>query len=48
MISLLDRIENIVGKGLTAKVISWLSVTHMFSKCFFLRVVESQDHVVKG
>ena len=48
MISRLDRIENIVGKGENAGYQHFLLFSQCFQKGLFLRVVERWDCVVKS
>ena len=48
MISLLDRVENTVGKREKCWLPAFSPFPTVFSKDFFLRVVESQDCVVTG
>ena len=48
MISLKDRVENIVGKGYNAGYQHFILFPQCFQKVFFLRVVESQDCVIKS
>ena len=40
--------ENIVGKGENAGCLHFFHFPTMFSKAFFIRVVKSQDCLVKG
>ena len=51
-ISLLDRVENPVGKGKNAGKKCWLPafspVPSVFSKAFLFKVVKSRDCVVKS
>ena len=44
----LDRAENIAGKGENAGVSAFSPFPTMFSKAFFFRVVKSWDCVVKS
>ena len=44
----LERVENIAGKGENAGYQHFLPFPTMFSKGFLYRVVESQDCVVKS
>ena len=48
MISLLDWVENTVGKVENAGYQHFLIFPTVFSKAFFFTVVKSQDCVVKG
>ena len=43
----MERVENIVGKGENAGYQHFLLLAQCFSKTFFLRVVKSRDCVVK-
>ena len=45
---MLGRVENIVGKGENAGYQHFLLFHTMFSKGFFLKVIESRNYVVKG
>ena len=45
---ILGRLENIVGKGENAGYQHFFPFPTMFSKDFFLRVVKSQDCVIKS
>ena len=47
MVSVFDRLENIVGKGGNASLTAFPPFSTMFSKGFFLMVVNSRDCVVK-
>ena len=47
-ISLLERVEDTVGKGENAGYQRFLLFQPVFSKAFFLRVVKSRDCVVKS
>ena len=44
----LRRVENIVGKGVNCHLPAFPAFPIMFSKKFFLRVVQSLDWVIKG
>ena len=46
--SVLERVENIVGKGENAGYQHFLLFPTVFSKAFFLRIVKSRDCVVKN
>ena len=46
MISLLDKVENTLGKGEIAGYQHFLLFL-VFSKAFFSRIIKSRDHVVK-
>ena len=48
MISLYNRVENIVGKGEKCWLPAFSPFPTMFSKSFFYRVVESWDCIVKS
>ena len=48
MISLLDRVENTVGKGEKCWLPAFSPFPTVFSKAFFLRVAKSLDCVVKS
>ena len=48
MISVYDRIENIVGKGENAGYQHFLLVPQSFQKAFFLWIVKSRNCVVKS
>ena len=48
MISVFDRIENIVGKGENADYQHFLLFPQCFQKASFLGVVKSRDCVVKS
>ena len=48
MISVFDRVENIVGKGENAGYQHFLLFPQCFQKASFLGVVKSQDCVVKS
>ena len=48
MISVFDRIENIMGKGENAGYQHFLIFPQCFQKASFLGVVKSRDCVVKG
>ena len=48
IISVCDRVENIVGKGENAGYQHFSPFSTKFSKEFFLRVVKSQDCVLKS
>ena len=48
MISSFDRVENIVGKGGNSGKLEFSLFPAMFSKGNLLRVVKSQDYLVKG
>ena len=48
LISLFDRVENIVEKGENAGYQHFLFFQQMFSRATFFRVVQSRDCVVKS
>ena len=48
VITLLDRVENTVGKGENAGYQHFLLFSTVFSKASFLRVVNSRDCVIKS
>ena len=48
MISVFDRVENIVGEGENAGYQHFLLFPQCFQKGFYLGVVESQDCAVKS
>ena len=48
MIFVIDRVENIVGKGENAGYQKFLLFPHCFQRAFSPRVIKSRDCVVKS